>query len=123
MPADHSKPPSVSQRKSKVPRKDDEDKLDSTHAREIELKRSRGEISCAECRRCDHRTFSSPSFYLHTHCHPRARLSQAEGASCYMYDLRECVYTDIETPDTMRQDYSLPIMPGMPKAPAYFMGF
>lgn len=24
---------------------------DGTHAREIELKRSRGEISCAECRR------------------------------------------------------------------------
>ncbi|KAH8104099.1 fungal-specific transcription factor domain-containing protein [Cristinia sonorae] len=52
MPADHSKPSTSRPRRHAHPRKDvDEDKLDSTHSREIELKRSRGEISCAECRR------------------------------------------------------------------------
>ena len=58
MPVDTSKP--VLATKSRRPSKKelDEDRFDSAHAREIELKRSRGEISCAECRRCDqsHRT-------------------------------------------------------------------
>ncbi|KAI0075317.1 hypothetical protein K474DRAFT_1664369 [Panus rudis PR-1116 ss-1] len=50
MPADHSKTPSSS--KPRRARKDnDKDELDGAHSREIELKRSRGEISCAECRR------------------------------------------------------------------------
>ena len=54
MPADTSKPAHAF--KNRRPSKKepvDEDRFDSTHAREIELKRSRGEISCAECRRCD----------------------------------------------------------------------
>ncbi|OBZ73746.1 putative transcriptional regulatory protein C1F7.11c [Grifola frondosa] len=38
-------------RRSTTRRDPEEIKFDSTHAREIELKRSRGEISCAECRR------------------------------------------------------------------------
>ncbi|KAI0698383.1 hypothetical protein BC835DRAFT_1269122 [Cytidiella melzeri] len=50
MPPDVSRP-SASQ-KRKQSRKDNEDEsFDSSHQREIELKRSRGEISCAECRR------------------------------------------------------------------------
>lgn len=62
MPVDHSRPTSTRQRRPG--RKDvEEDKFDSSHTREIELKRSRGEISCAECRRCDHRTCSHLSTY------------------------------------------------------------
>ncbi|EKM50531.1 uncharacterized protein PHACADRAFT_166210 [Phanerochaete carnosa HHB-10118-sp] len=53
MPVDTSKP-TLSSKSRRPSKKDlDEDRQDSTHAREIELKRSRGEISCAECRRCD----------------------------------------------------------------------
>ena len=60
MPVDLSRPQALAKarRPSKKARDDDDDKLDSAHAREIELKRSRGEISCAECRRCDHRILS-----------------------------------------------------------------
>ncbi|OCH96289.1 hypothetical protein OBBRIDRAFT_718907 [Obba rivulosa] len=51
MPVDHSRP-NAATRQRRPGRKDaDEDKFDSSHSREIELKRSRGEISCAECRR------------------------------------------------------------------------
>ncbi|KAH9851966.1 hypothetical protein C2E23DRAFT_828394 [Lenzites betulinus] len=59
MPADSSKAAAAAAaaRRRNTLRRDQEDiKYDSTHAREIELKRSRGEISCAECRRsirCD----------------------------------------------------------------------
>ena len=57
MPVDLSKhpaQPASTPRTRRPTKKDaDEDRFDSTHAREIELKRSRGEISCAECRRCD----------------------------------------------------------------------
>ncbi|KAI0642067.1 fungal-specific transcription factor domain-containing protein [Trametes meyenii] len=60
MPADTSKAAAAAAaaRRRNTARRDQEDiKYDSTHAREIELKRSRGEISCAECRslqiRCD----------------------------------------------------------------------
>lgn len=51
MPVDTTKPALTS--KSRRPSKKDldEDRFDSAHTREIELKRSRGEISCAECRR------------------------------------------------------------------------
>lgn len=53
MPVDTTKP-TLSHKSRRPSKKDlDEDRLDSSHAREIELKRSRGEISCAECRRCD----------------------------------------------------------------------
>ncbi|KAI0367567.1 hypothetical protein BV20DRAFT_970326 [Pilatotrama ljubarskyi] len=54
MPADSSKAAAAAAaaRRRNTLRRDQEDlKFDSTHAREIELKRSRGEISCAECRR------------------------------------------------------------------------
>ncbi|GJE99289.1 fungal-specific transcription factor domain-containing protein [Phanerochaete sordida] len=51
MPVDTSKP-LLSSKTRRPSKKDlDEDRQDSSHAREIELKRSRGEISCAECRR------------------------------------------------------------------------
>ncbi|EMD39104.1 hypothetical protein CERSUDRAFT_112798 [Gelatoporia subvermispora B] len=51
MPVDHSRP-NAATRQRRSGRKDiEEDKFDSSHSREIELKRSRGEISCAECRR------------------------------------------------------------------------
>ncbi|KAI0085743.1 fungal-specific transcription factor domain-containing protein [Irpex rosettiformis] len=50
MPPDLAKHTASSKRKQ--PRREvDDDGFDSSHAREIELKRSRGEISCAECRR------------------------------------------------------------------------
>ncbi|KAI0332681.1 hypothetical protein GY45DRAFT_1368915 [Cubamyces sp. BRFM 1775] len=54
MPADTSKAAAAAAaaRRRNTLRRDQEDvKYDSAHAREIELKRSRGEISCAECRR------------------------------------------------------------------------
>jgi hypothetical protein len=42
-------------------RREPEDyKFDGSHAREMEIKRKKGEISCAECRRCGHRTISFP---------------------------------------------------------------
>ena len=59
MPADTSKAAAVAaaaRRRNNLRRDAEDVKYDSSHAREIELKRSRGEISCAECRRCDHRT-------------------------------------------------------------------
>lgn len=56
MPADHSKTTPAARNRRNVRKDQEDDKLDTTHNREIELKRSRGEISCAECRRCDHRT-------------------------------------------------------------------
>lgn len=56
MPADHSKSNPATRNRRPVRKDVEEDKLDTSHVREIELKRSRGEISCAECRRCDHRT-------------------------------------------------------------------
>ncbi|KDQ62020.1 hypothetical protein JAAARDRAFT_123795 [Jaapia argillacea MUCL 33604] len=50
MPADLTKP--STSRSRRASRKETEEwRFDGTHAREIELKRSRGEISCAECRR------------------------------------------------------------------------
>ncbi|TCD68014.1 hypothetical protein EIP91_011625 [Steccherinum ochraceum] len=54
MPADHSKPPApapAAKPRRHARKEPDDDKLDALHSREIELKRSRGEISCAECRR------------------------------------------------------------------------
>ncbi|KAI0630478.1 hypothetical protein C8Q77DRAFT_1063524 [Trametes polyzona] len=54
MPADTSKAAAAAaaaRRRNNLRREQDDVKYDSTHAREIELKRSRGEISCAECRR------------------------------------------------------------------------
>ncbi|KAH9951097.1 fungal-specific transcription factor domain-containing protein [Amylocystis lapponica] len=52
MPKSTTAAPPTRLRRSSVARKDSDDiSFDSTHAREIELKRSRGEISCAECRR------------------------------------------------------------------------
>ncbi|OSD05404.1 hypothetical protein PYCCODRAFT_1533505 [Trametes coccinea BRFM310] len=59
MPADNSKAAAAAaaaRRRNNLRRDQEDTKYDSAHAREIELKRSRGEISCAECRRCDHRT-------------------------------------------------------------------
>ena len=56
MPADSSKAAAAAaaaRRRNNLRRDSEDVKFDSTHAREIELKRSRGEISCAECRRCD----------------------------------------------------------------------
>ncbi|KAI0358170.1 hypothetical protein OH77DRAFT_1421465 [Trametes cingulata] len=60
MPADTSKAAAAAaaaRRRNTLRRDNDDLKHDSAHAREIELKRSRGEISCAECRslkiRCD----------------------------------------------------------------------
>ncbi|TFY57428.1 hypothetical protein EVG20_g8554 [Dentipellis fragilis] len=53
MPVDVSKPPAQDRRR--VVRRDQDGPRDSSYAREIELKRNRGEISCAECRRCDDR--------------------------------------------------------------------
>ncbi|KAI0027762.1 hypothetical protein K488DRAFT_60517, partial [Vararia minispora EC-137] len=48
MPVD----PSSSSGRQKAPRRDQDGyRIESTYAREIEMKRSRGEISCAECRR------------------------------------------------------------------------
>ncbi len=58
MPADTSKAAAAAaaaRRRNNLRRDTEDVKYDSSHAREIELKRSRGEISCAECRRCDHR--------------------------------------------------------------------
>lgn len=58
MPADSSKAAAAAaaaRRRNNLRRDAEDIKYDSNHAREIELKRSRGEISCAECRRCDHR--------------------------------------------------------------------
>jgi hypothetical protein len=37
-------------------REGDDFRFDGGHAREIEQKRNNGQISCAECRRCDLRT-------------------------------------------------------------------
>ncbi|KAI0766122.1 fungal-specific transcription factor domain-containing protein [Trametes elegans] len=54
MPPDTSKAAvaaAAARRRNNLRRDHDDIKYDSTHAREIELKRSRGEISCAECRR------------------------------------------------------------------------
>ncbi|KAL4249930.1 hypothetical protein ABKN59_002009 [Abortiporus biennis] len=51
MPADHSKQTPSTRTRRTARKEPEDDKLDSNHAREIELKRSRGEISCAECRR------------------------------------------------------------------------
>ncbi|TBU24177.1 hypothetical protein BD311DRAFT_672335 [Dichomitus squalens] len=54
MPADTSKPNALAaaaRRRNNLRRDTEDIKYDSSHAREIELKRSRGEISCAECRR------------------------------------------------------------------------
>ncbi|CAL1714453.1 unnamed protein product [Somion occarium] len=51
MPADHSKSNPATRNRRPVRKDVEEDKLDTSHVREIELKRSRGEISCAECRR------------------------------------------------------------------------
>ncbi|EIW59861.1 uncharacterized protein TRAVEDRAFT_58498 [Trametes versicolor FP-101664 SS1] len=54
MPADSSKAAAAAaaaRRRNNLRRDQEDVKYDSTHAREIELKRSRGEISCAECRR------------------------------------------------------------------------
>ncbi|KAI0741386.1 fungal-specific transcription factor domain-containing protein [Daedaleopsis nitida] len=55
MPAETSKAAiaaAAARRRNNNLRRDTDDvKFDSSHAREIELKRSRGEISCAECRR------------------------------------------------------------------------
>ncbi|KAK7686326.1 hypothetical protein QCA50_010550 [Cerrena zonata] len=51
MPADHSKTTPAARNRRTVRKDQEDDKLDTTHNREIELKRSRGEISCAECRR------------------------------------------------------------------------
>ncbi|KAI1790217.1 fungal-specific transcription factor domain-containing protein [Ganoderma leucocontextum] len=54
MPADSSKAAAAAaaaRRRNNVRRDAEDLKYDSNHAREIELKRSRGEISCAECRR------------------------------------------------------------------------
>ncbi|KAJ3522802.1 hypothetical protein NM688_g8822 [Phlebia brevispora] len=53
MPVDLSKPSALAKPRRPSKKDQDEDKFDSAHAREIELKRSRGEISCAECRRFD----------------------------------------------------------------------
>lgn len=61
MPADTSKAAAAAaaaRRRNNLRRDTEDVKYDSSHAREIELKRSRGEISCAECRRCDHRILS-----------------------------------------------------------------
>ena len=63
MPADTSKAAAAAaaaRRRNNLRRDAEDIKYDSSHAREIELKRSRGEISCAECRRCDHRVLSPP---------------------------------------------------------------
>ncbi|KAA1470033.1 hypothetical protein DENSPDRAFT_928581 [Dentipellis sp. KUC8613] len=49
MPVDASKHPAHDRRRP--PRRDQDAPRDSAYAREIELKRNRGEISCAECRR------------------------------------------------------------------------
>ncbi|KAI8996460.1 fungal-specific transcription factor domain-containing protein [Trametes punicea] len=54
MPADNSKAAAAAaaaRRRNNLRRDQEDVKYDSAHAREIELKRSRGEISCAECRR------------------------------------------------------------------------
>ncbi|RDX50893.1 hypothetical protein OH76DRAFT_370048 [Lentinus brumalis] len=54
MPADTSKAAAAAaaaRRRNNLRRDTEDVKYDSSHAREIELKRSRGEISCAECRR------------------------------------------------------------------------
>ncbi|PIL24842.1 transcription factor [Ganoderma sinense ZZ0214-1] len=54
MPADSSKAAAAAaaaRRRNNLRRDAEDIKYDSNHAREIELKRSRGEISCAECRR------------------------------------------------------------------------
>ncbi|CDO70135.1 hypothetical protein BN946_scf184783.g19 [Trametes cinnabarina] len=53
MPADNSKAAAAAtaaRRRNNLRRDQEDTKYDSAHAREIELKRSRGEISCAECR-------------------------------------------------------------------------
>ncbi|KAI0820265.1 fungal-specific transcription factor domain-containing protein [Trametes gibbosa] len=80
MPPDPSKAAvaaAAARRRNTLRRDQDDIKYDSTHAREIELKRSRGEISCAECRRCesDHRTSSPPSPHP-----PSVRRAQTQGS-------------------------------------------
>ena len=48
--------PSKGKLKRKASRREVEEyRFDGGHAREIEQKRNNGQISCAECRRCDHR--------------------------------------------------------------------
>jgi hypothetical protein len=49
MPVDH---PKASARRRHHRRDADDGEIDAGPSREVELKRSRGEISCAECRRC-----------------------------------------------------------------------
>ena len=84
MPADLSKSNAPRRRRTSSVRKDPEDiKFDSSHAREIELKRSRGEISCAECRRCDHRT--SLSFLSLLADAPFFRLKVCAEVSCNQF--------------------------------------
>ncbi|KZT69217.1 hypothetical protein DAEQUDRAFT_268089 [Daedalea quercina L-15889] len=65
----------------------------STYAREIELKRSRGEISCAECRRCDHRV----PLLAHTatvltcwHSAPRLKIRCDKTIPCQSCQRRGC---------------------------------
>ena len=71
MPADVFK---SAQDRRRVPRRDaDTPKGDGNYAREIEMKRNRGEISCAECRRCDHR--------LSLHSLPRSLSSPSSSSS------------------------------------------
>ena len=48
--------PTKGKLKRKASRREIEEyRFDGGHAREIEQKRNNGQISCAECRRCDHR--------------------------------------------------------------------
>ena len=56
--------PVDSRQKRRLSRRDESDyRFDGVHAREVEQKRNRGEISCAECRRYE-MSSSSPSVLL-----------------------------------------------------------